>query len=231
MKMSRVVYPLRWWASIAVLLLALGAETHPVRAESLEVSQPSEYVIRMDEHQPELRLYRRGQLVRVFPVALGTPATPTPVGNWHIVDKQTNWGHGFGTRWLALDVPWGIYGIHGTNLPESIGRHASHGCVRMANQDVEQLYRLVPIGTPVYISGNPLEHRRNIEFGNVGSDVQAVQRRLHRLGWYAARADGRFGSGMQLAVMLFELSRGLPMDAIVGSDDYTALGLGNSATG
>jgi lipoprotein-anchoring transpeptidase ErfK/SrfK len=43
------------------------------------------------------------------------------------------------------------YGIHGTDTPSSIGRSASHGCVRLRNEDIETLYRMVPIGTPVFI--------------------------------------------------------------------------------
>jgi hypothetical protein len=43
------------------------------------------------------------------------------------------------------------YGIHGTDAPSSIGRGASHGCVRVRNEDAETLYRIVPVGTPVYI--------------------------------------------------------------------------------
>ena len=43
------------------------------------------------------------------------------------------------------------YGIHGTDAPTSIGRAASHGCVRLRNEDAELLYRIVPLGTPVYI--------------------------------------------------------------------------------
>ena len=43
------------------------------------------------------------------------------------------------------------YGLHGTDVPSSIGRAASHGCVRLRNEDAELLYRVVPLGTPVYI--------------------------------------------------------------------------------
>ncbi|HUQ47626.1 MAG TPA: L,D-transpeptidase [Gemmatimonadaceae bacterium] len=53
-----------------------------------------------------------------------------------------------GTRRLELGDG---YGIHGTNAPESIGRSVSHGCVRMRNEDIERLYDMVPVGTPVYI--------------------------------------------------------------------------------
>jgi len=43
------------------------------------------------------------------------------------------------------------YGLHGTDVPSSIGRSVSHGCVRLRNEDIETLYRIVGIGTPVYI--------------------------------------------------------------------------------
>lgn len=53
-----------------------------------------------------------------------------------------------GTRRLVLGDG---YGIHGTDAPESIGRSVSHGCVRLRNEDIEKLYDMVPVGTPVYI--------------------------------------------------------------------------------
>ena len=53
-----------------------------------------------------------------------------------------------GTRRLKMGDG---YAIHGTNQPESIGRSVSHGCVRMRNEDIERLYPMVPVGTPVYI--------------------------------------------------------------------------------
>jgi lipoprotein-anchoring transpeptidase ErfK/SrfK len=53
-----------------------------------------------------------------------------------------------GTRRLKMGDG---YAIHGTNAPASIGRSVSHGCVRMRNEDIERLYPMVPVGTPVYI--------------------------------------------------------------------------------
>ncbi len=53
-----------------------------------------------------------------------------------------------GTRRLVLGDG---YGIHGTNVPESIGRSVSHGCVRLRNEDIERLFEMVAVGTPVYI--------------------------------------------------------------------------------
>lgn len=183
------------------------------------------YAIEIDTTSPQLKLYQQGILFRTFVVALGKPQTSTPIGSWHVIDKQSGWGSGFGTRWLGLDVPWGIYGIHGTNRPESIGQYASHGCVRMRNADVEFLYSLLPVGTPVRITGDPLRNLRRLEYGNVGADVQQVQLRLQQLGYYHGICHGKFDSVTQFALVYFELARKLPMDGVVGMDDYHALRL------
>jgi len=58
-------------------------------------------------------------------------------------------GNLLGTRWMAIDSPG--YGIHGTWEPETIGKQLSAGCIRMLNRDVEELYTIVPVGTPVKI--------------------------------------------------------------------------------
>ncbi|MEV3098568.1 L,D-transpeptidase [Paenibacillus larvae] len=56
-----------------------------------------------------------GKRIKQFPVGLGKQKTPTPIGEFTVINKYKNWGSGFGTRWIGLNVPWGIYGIHGTN--------------------------------------------------------------------------------------------------------------------
>lgn len=48
-----------------------------------------------------------------FPISIGTELSPTPVGHYTVIEKSKSWGGGFGSRWLGLDVSWGIYGIHG----------------------------------------------------------------------------------------------------------------------
>lgn len=88
----------------------------------------------------------------------------TPVGSFTIRDRvpqPTWWKDGkaipygdtnnvLGTHWLALDVPG--YGIHGTWQPDTIGRQASAGCIRLVNAEIEELFTLVPVGTPVTIT-------------------------------------------------------------------------------
>nr|WP_019120418.1 L,D-transpeptidase [Brevibacillus massiliensis] len=114
------------------------------------------YRIRISISKLQLYLYDGDRLVRSFPVALGKIATATPRGDFTIVNKvpyPNSYPGGplsaFGTMWMGLSKPH--YGIHGTNNPASIGKYVSHGCIRMYNQDVEALARLVPIGTPVSI--------------------------------------------------------------------------------
>ncbi len=111
-----------------------------------------------------LSLLDNGKLVKVYSVAIGSSATPTPQGEFKIYDKEVNpiWyppGKGYsvasgpenplGYRWLEFATD---YGIHGTNRPESIGTVTSNGCVRMNEKDVEELFAQVPLGTSVTVS-------------------------------------------------------------------------------
>ena len=86
-----------------------------------------------------------------FPVAIGKPATPTPKGTWHILNKKILTDKNvFGSYWIGLNLPG--YGIHGTNQPELIGKQVSGGCIRMQNSDIQQLFQQTQIGTPVIIT-------------------------------------------------------------------------------
>lgn len=98
----------------------------------------------------KLYFYQGGTLKNVYPVAIGKPSTPSPIGNWHIAKKSILKGNTvFGSRWLGLNKSG--YGIHGTNNPSSIGKSVSLGCIRMYNHDVEAIFSIVSIGTPVEI--------------------------------------------------------------------------------
>ncbi len=117
----------------------------------------------------ELHLYQGARPWRTFGVATGQAIYPTPLGDWHVVDKQRNpwwrppdspWAKGLkpvppgpgnplGTRWMGLDAA-GV-GMHGTPDAASIGYSASHGCIRMRIPDAEWLFSHVRIGTPVFI--------------------------------------------------------------------------------
>lgn len=111
-----------------------------------------------------LEYYEEGSLVREYRVAIGSSSSPTPLGTFYITDKEVNpaWyppGKGYsvpsgpanplGYRWMGF-LP--TYGVHGTNMPWSIGRVVSNGCIRMLEEDVEELFEMVRYRTPVKIT-------------------------------------------------------------------------------
>lgn len=122
----------------------------------------------VDRGSHTLTLYRSGVVEKTYTVAVGSPKYPTPSGSFSIQSMQQNptwtppdseWAkdaevippgpdNPLGTRWMAVA---GTVGIHGTNSPESLGYSVSHGCIRMAIPDVEDLYDRVAVGTPVEI--------------------------------------------------------------------------------
>ncbi len=141
----------------------------PSKTLTSSASKP-EPVIVIHRGSNRLYLYSGSRFVRVFPVATGQAAWPTPLGHFEIVVKQVNpwwypptqdsWaagakpvppgpGNPLGTRWMGLSAP-GV-GIHGTDEPWSIGHSESHGCIRMQVPSAEWLFNRVQIGTPVFI--------------------------------------------------------------------------------
>jgi lipoprotein-anchoring transpeptidase ErfK/SrfK len=128
-------------------------------------------VITVDKRNFRLRLFKAGRVVKTYGVAVGLPAYPTPSGLFAIQNKQVN------PTWSVPNSPWagelagttvqggtaanplkarwmGIVngvGIHGTGEEYSIGSRASHGCIRMRVADVVDLFRRVPVGTPVLL--------------------------------------------------------------------------------
>jgi lipoprotein-anchoring transpeptidase ErfK/SrfK len=106
-------------------------------------------------------LFRDGQPIFDAPVGIGTPAAPTPAGDFYVRLKLAGFDDpfygpvAFGTNArsaVLTDWPGGGYiGIHGTNAPGLIPGRVSHGCVRMRNEDIVALSRLLPVGTPLTI--------------------------------------------------------------------------------
>lgn len=107
------------------------------------------YSISVSLRNKKLTLFRSSQPIRTFPVGIGKMLTQTPLGNYIIVNREPNPGGPYGVMWLSLSKLG--YGIHGTNNPASIGKEVSKGCIRMYNQDVLELSRIVPNGTRVSI--------------------------------------------------------------------------------
>jgi lipoprotein-anchoring transpeptidase ErfK/SrfK len=110
----------------------------------------------------KLALIEGERTLKIYDIAVGKPSTPSPQGEFHIINRvqHPTWygpdgpvppgaGNPLGTRWLGLSAKG--YGIHGTNAPRSIGHAASHGCIRMRQQDLEELFELVEVGVTVEI--------------------------------------------------------------------------------
>ncbi len=148
----------------------------------------------------------KNEVIKKYIVATGKYTTPTPIGSYKIIQKA-RWGEGFGTRWMKLNVPWGQFGIHGTDKPGSIGYNSSHGCVRMRNKDIEELYNIVKYGTPVALvrgTFGPFAYGfRILKPGDRGADVMEVQKRLKRKGYYYGNIDGVYGDSMKYALYRF----------------------------
>ncbi len=190
---------------------------------------PGEVSIVVDTYRRKLTVMSDGEPYKQYPVAPGKYKTPTPIGNFKVLRKAVHWGTGFGTRWIGLTVPWGTYGIHGTNNPGAIGSYASHGCIRMNNHNVEEIYPWVKPGTPVTLIGNPFRYQpsqyRTMRRDERGGDVMEIQLRLQRLGYYTGPIDGIWGGGMERAVLQFRENKGLAKDNAVDYAVYQALGL------
>jgi len=129
-----------------------------VPAASLEV-QPILKEILIDRSERRLEFRDHGKLVLRTTVAVGAPGMPTPLGLFYVVAKYVPDNSflgvfAFETSAYSSLSEWpggGVVGIHGTSLPQLLGQAVSHGCVRVANEAIGKLRRLVPVGTPIRI--------------------------------------------------------------------------------
>jgi lipoprotein-anchoring transpeptidase ErfK/SrfK len=146
-------------AALTSSLLFAAAEA---LAQERQSAGPRRIVVSIPDRK--LAILESGKVIRIYPTAVGAPASPSPAGKYTIVTRLTEptwYGKGkivgpgknnpLGTRWLGLSVAG--YGIHGTNVPASIGHNASHGCIRMRNRDVEELFEMVSVGDAVELHG------------------------------------------------------------------------------
>jgi lipoprotein-anchoring transpeptidase ErfK/SrfK len=114
----------------------------------------------------ELAYINQNEIVEIYPVATGKTEELTPEGKFTIIVKAVDpyyrkkdipggdSKNPLGTRWIGFDAEESdgrTYGIHGTNNELSIGHYVTQGCIRMQNEDVENLFELLPLGTKVLI--------------------------------------------------------------------------------
>jgi len=150
-------------AAMVIGMQAVGQSVTAPDSTSVEPVQVKRRIVVSLEDR-KLALVENGQVKKVYTVAVGKPSTPSPVGTFTIQRRVKNPvyqhdgkvvepgpGNPVGTRWMGLSVKG--YGIHGTNEPKSIGKAASHGCIRMARKDLEEMYAMVSVGDTVELIG------------------------------------------------------------------------------
>lgn len=153
-------------AILAIAAAQAVAEDRNAKADSADRRRDTlRIVVSITDHK--LVLFDADRVVKVYEIASGKASTPSPTGEFKVANMVANpvyKAHGqdvapgpknpVGTRWIGLSQKG--YGIHGTNAPNSIGKDASHGCIRMRNKDVEELFQLVAVGVPVALIAGPL---------------------------------------------------------------------------
>src|SRR5690348_1483091 len=146
---------------VVLVVLAAGASAQTDMANT--APRPHRQVI-VSIPDRKLAVVENGQVLRIFAVSVGAKVSNSPTGEFQIVNRVVNPAYyhpgtviapgkdnPVGTRWIGLDKKG--YGIHGTNEPWSIGKAASHGCIRLRNRDVEQLFTMLRVGETVEIRG------------------------------------------------------------------------------
>jgi lipoprotein-anchoring transpeptidase ErfK/SrfK len=177
-------------AATAVLLMTGAAAQSQTQAAGQSAAGSTatapgttKIVVSLEDHK--LALIEDGQVRKIYPVAVGKPSTPSPAGTFTIARRVMNptYSHDgrivppgphnpVGSRWMGLSIRG--YGIHGTNEPGSIGKAASHGCIRMAKGDLEELYPQVAVGDTVELIGRRDEETASI-FGAPASTLNSTQ--------------------------------------------------------
>jgi lipoprotein-anchoring transpeptidase ErfK/SrfK len=141
------------------------------------------YII-INKTNNELAFIVDGTVEKVYKVATGKTEELTPEGEFNIIVKAIDpyyrkkdivggaKENPLGTRWIGFDAKetdGRIYGIHGNNNPTSIGMYLTGGCVRMYNEEVEELFTKVPLGTKVFIT------KSEKDFISLGKEKRAIE--------------------------------------------------------
>lgn len=167
-KLVNRTFPERYGVTLetGVLQLFNGMGSTNLHVGQTLLVPKAELAIHVDREDHGLALYMGDVALVAYRVGLGKEGR-TPRGEFVVEVKQTEptwyragraipYGHPeniLGTRWMGFENTPGVmgYGIHGTDKPASIGLDESMGCVRMRNEDVEELFELTPRGTRVFI--------------------------------------------------------------------------------
>lgn len=154
-----------------VLIVSLTCALPALSLRSLN----QDYEIILNIAAKKVILYSNGQVIKEYPVGVGTPVTPTPLGEFKIVRRIHNpaWVNPYrqskviapgeknpiGHYWLgfAMNKKSQEFGFHATDDLSSVGQASTHGCIRLYPDDMKELFNIVSIGTPVHVIYNPVE--------------------------------------------------------------------------
>jgi lipoprotein-anchoring transpeptidase ErfK/SrfK len=177
----------RFVAIVACLFAAFRhsqAQTAPSAPQAAVPVEHRRKIVVSIPHR-KLALFEDAKVQKIYPVAVGAENSPSPTGSFVIKTRlvkptyyhpgkviPTGPGNPLGTRWLGLSTKG--YGIHGTNVENSIGKPASHGCIRMHRKDLEQLFAMVQVGDEVEIRDANDNELTSI-FGDVPSATNSTE--------------------------------------------------------
>lgn len=134
-----------------------------IRTTDVDITR-NPYRIEVDVDDYELAIFRDDEVVLTTTVAIGTGSTPTPRGEFYLMellrppDPDGLYGpyayglSGFSNALTSFNGGPGIIGIHGTNEPDLLGRDVSHGCIRVDNGVITEMAGFLPLGTPISIA-------------------------------------------------------------------------------
>jgi len=170
--------------AIVIAVIALIVSSSAAAQVSSSATSLAKRTVLISIPDRKLAVIDNGEVLATFHIAVGADVSPSPTGDFEIVSRLSNptyyhpgkvipggKDNPLGTRWLGLSLKG--YGIHGTNMPHSIGRAASHGCIRLRNRDAERLFELVQVGDAVQIRGERTEQIAAI-FLDVANETAVV---------------------------------------------------------
>lgn len=230
-KFTKIILTLIFILTIEIIIIIVGYKNNQKLTTGIDIDNydpKKPIVIFVDICINKLAVFQDNKLLKTYDCSGGKPSTPSPIGTWKIISKDT-WGEGFGGRWMGFNVPWGKYGIHGTIYPNSIGWNSSKGCIRMRNKEVAELYKITPHGTRVIIWGGPFgnfgSYLRNLRPGMTGADVYEVQKLLKQKNYYKANPDGIYGEYLKNVVHKFQKDNKMHVTDTISSEFYEKLGV------
>ncbi|WP_054869875.1 L,D-transpeptidase [Caloranaerobacter sp. TR13] len=185
-------------------------------AESTE----AQYKIVINIPSRKLTLFKNDMIIKEYPIAVGKSKSQTPIGEFKIINKVINPYYAkkkipggspknpLGSRWMGFKIH---YGIHGNSDPSSIGTFASGGCIRMYERDIQEIFQIVPLGTPVQIKYDLIEKVDDIDgeepiliiypdyYNKVRNLKELIKQKLEDLNLYNEMSEKRLEEVANLA--------------------------------